>query len=296
MSKLKDYIKDVGGKPTGDISINGNKVYWKEGDLYYESTIGLDNKSLTGSTQISAITWVPDELEERIITNKSEIPNAKKYIEQIHVLITGDMPDYIAENMIELRKYIDDVDIYFYNEEKYFNNQATWGASMVPKHLLKDAKWTKDVDEVDFEKDLDKDKIPYTNYRIPLTRIMGLMIIGDDELKGKLYKWLGESKYVEKVLADRNRQFKGTNSELTIDNLYKLIEKESKKDIDNYVKYITDFYLHDYVAALSADIHNHKSSTNPIARYALQKLTKDMSKHKVKNLKSYIEYKNKLIN
>jgi len=222
-----------------------------------------------------------DELEERIITNKSEIPNAKKYIEEIHVLINGEMPDYIARSMVELKKHIKGVNIYFYKDEKYFNNQAKWAAIL-------------NFDDIDFEKDIDKDRIPHVEYRIPLKRVMSLMVMGDDELKDKLFKWLEKSKEVEKTLADRNRQFKGTNSELTIENLYKLIDKKSKEDYTRYLEY-NGLYLDDYINVTSADIHNSKSSTNSIARYVIHELTKDMDKHNVKNIKDYILYKKDLM-
>jgi len=221
-----------------------------------------------------------DELEERIITNKSEIEEASKYIEGIHVLLIKDgVEHYVASNMIELKKYISDVDIYFYDNVKYFNNQVK------NKSI--------NINDVDYEKDIDKDAPkPRTHYYIPLTRIMSLMTIGDGKLKGEIFKWLKKSVHIKKIINFRNTNFKGTNSELSMSKIIKDIEEEAKKDYNNYS--YSDFYLQDYLNSISADIHNYKSSTNPIARHIIQTLTKDMNKHNVKNLKNYVLYKNEI--
>ena len=107
------------------ININGEKLNqnFKSKRVDYWQT-SRDPKNHKSSNYMYHLTRF-DELEERIITNKSQIPNAKKYIDEIHVLLNNseNMKDWIAKYMIEIKKYVDDVNIYFYKEEKYFNNQ-----------------------------------------------------------------------------------------------------------------------------------------------------------------------------
>jgi len=226
-----------------------------------------------------------DELEERIVTNKSEIDNARKYIDEIHVFLPEERNDYVAKNFIELKKY-SDVNIYFYDDEKYFDNQTK------SKSI--------DINDIDFEKDLDPEENTHKSYNIPLVRVMGIMIMGDDDFKKKLFKWLEKSKYVKNLLKDRNRKFKGTNSELSIDDLFKKIEKSSETDLKHiftnifWSGQVDDYWMTDFVNSISADVHNNKSSTNPIARKILHLLTQDMNKNKVKNLRNYFIYKNSL--
>lgn len=144
------------------------------------------------------------------------------------------------------------IPIYVYDQEKYFD------ASYIDKAIKIKPKLN----------DIKSDRNEPLFY---IENILGLLTYKDPELETKIFNDISK------------------NFNIDIDALKK--KNEDIKNKNNYYLNIGDFYVTDKVYALSANIHNLKSTTNELFRYIIHQFALDMKKNKSKNIKEYITYK-----
>lgn len=158
------------------------------------------------------------------------------------------------ENAETIKWYCDSLNIpvYIYDQEKYFD------ASYINKALKIKAKLN--------------DIKPDRNYPLYyIEKILGLLTYKDPELETKIFNDISENFDVDlETLKKNNEEIKNTN---------------------NYYLNMGDFYVIDKANAISADIHNLKSTSNELFRYIIHQFSLDMKKNNAKTIKEYINYK-----
>lgn len=153
-----------------------------------------------------------------------------------------------------IKWYCDSLNIplYVYDHDKYFDASYTDKALKIKPKL----------------NDIESDR----NYSLfYIEKILGLLTYKDPELESKIFNEISEKFDVDMETLKKNN--------------------EEAKNKNNYYLNIGDFYVTDKVTAISADIHNLKSTTNEFFRYIIHQFALDMKRNKAKNIKEYITYK-----
>lgn len=184
-----------------------------------------------------------DEMEDRVVSDNNEIPNANKYIISIDILIEPDKT--VNQKLIDLAKNLG-IELYFFNNEKDFS----YG---LPKRTV-----TPNIDSGS-----DEDSV--NEYTFDLDIIIGAVT----------YK--NPNKY-EEVLNIIGGQWK------------EKIDKYHSK-LDYYLRPNDDYYLSDLTSSLNSAIHNARSNSNKLLRYAIKEFGSDMKKNNIKSIKDYLKYK-----
>jgi len=183
-----------------------------------------------------------DEMEDRVISDNDEIPNANKYIISIDILIEPDKT--VNQKLIDLAKNLG-VELYFFNNKKDF-------AAGLPKRSVK-------PNVEDGEQETREQSI------FDLDTIIGAV------------SYKNPDKYRE-VLNVIGNQWKEE------------IDKYHNK-LNYYLRPNDDYYLSDLISSLNNAIHNARSNSNKLLRYAIKELTLDMRKNNVKTIKDYLKHK-----
>lgn len=219
-----------------------------------------------------------DELEDRIMTDEPLIKGADNYIDSIHILIDIDHYQFkrMYKELLEIYKLSEqfNIPIHLYKDDKSFNHE-------ISKNEIN----LNDLD-VDLE-GTEEDSYRRSTY-LSFTRVLGLMFIGDPELKSKLIEGLSEIDNVKDFLEVSGSSF---------DSYIERIEKYSKEDKWNYLMRVkkdfkqNDYPISEYISVVSNDIHNSKNSSSNEKRFVIHELSLDMRKHNCKNIYEYVKYK-----
>ncbi len=238
-SRSKSIVQGYGSKFTfsgaARIKVDGQKLsqnYKVKSIDYWQYP-----KTPEFMTQLSG-----DEMEDRVISDNNEIPNANKYIISIDILIEPDKT--VNQKLIDLAKDLG-VELYFFNNKKDF-------ATGLPKRSVK-------PNVEDGEQETREERI------FDLDTIIGAVTYKNPE------------KYKE-VLNVIGNQWK------------EKIDKYHSK-LNYYLRPNDDYYLSDLISSLNSAIHNARSNSNKILRYAIKELTLDMRKNNVKTIKDYLKHK-----
>jgi len=184
-----------------------------------------------------------DEMEDRVISDNDEIPNANKYIISIDILIEPDKT--VNQKLIDLAKNLG-VELYFFNNEKDFS-------SGLPKRSVKPK-----IDD-------SSDEYSTSEHIFDLDTIIGAIT----------YKNSDKYKEVLNVIGNQWKE---------------KIDKYHSK-LNYYLRPNDDYYLSDLTSSLNNAIHNARSNSNKLLRYAIKELVLDMRKNNVKTIKDYLKHK-----
>jgi hypothetical protein len=218
--------------------------------------IKIDGQKLTQNYKVKSIDYwqypkTPDmmkqlsgdEMEDRLISDNDEIPNANKYIISIDILTEPDKT--VKQKLIDLAKELN-IKIYFFNNEKDF-------ASGLPKRSVEPNMVDNDEEN------------SISDYAFKLDVIIGALT----------YK--NPDKYQE-VLNTIGNEWKGK-----ID--------EYHKKLNYYLRPNDSYYLSEITTTLNYAIHNARSNSNKLLRYAIKELALDMRKNNSKTIKDYLTHK-----
>lgn len=203
-----------------------------------------------------------DEFEERLMSDKDSI-QFSRYVKEIHFYL--DKRKHFYDEKIEtsigaIRKKADDlgVPIYFYEDKTaYLNNAKDRTVEVEPSDVPDDYKWSDDgfgIWDLIFT-------IAGNNER-SISRMAGHIL--DNGL----------------VPVDDSDKF-----------LHQVIRRWNEfKQRWNIVS-PSPYYMKDLYRSLESTIHNSRSSTNPVVKYAFRMLNDNMRNLDVKNLKDWMEAK-----
>jgi len=221
-----------------------------------DARIKIDGQKLTQNYKVKSIDYwqypktpdmikypSSDEMEDRVISDNDEIPNANKYILSIDILIEPDKT--VNQKLIDLAKELN-IKLYFFDNEKDF-------ASGLPKRSIQP-----NMDDNDEENSI-------SDYAFNLDTIIGALT----------YKNLDKYKEVLN----------------TIGNQWKEKIDDYHKKLNYYLRPNDDYYLSDLTASLNSAIHNARSNSNKLLRYAIKELALDMRKNNAKTIKDYLTHK-----
>jgi cellobiose-specific phosphotransferase system component IIB len=195
--------------------------YWGGGmrDLALQQALQKKTKEVWDSF------FTYDENEDRILTDKSTIENAKKYIKTIHVLLNSKQYNKSIIEIEELAKK-NNIPVYFYDELKYFMTQRKEYSIKIPVRDYLES-------QTEEQKETGKELKSFRDNREKYYREMGLGTIFN-LMKGLvgLYKYNGESK----------KEF------------IKTIDDKELEAINKYM-----WYVEDAINLINAEIHNIKT-------------------------------------
>lgn len=204
-----------------------------------------------------------DEMEERIISDKSEIKPITRYIKAIEVFIEVGNNRFI-QTYKDVKKYADELNIpcYFYVTNKDFSYSITKNAVDINNYE------SREVDD-DYKISDEHEK---TYSLIYSSEIAALISYKDDNLKNKIL--------------DYSKQL-GLDST----NFGERIDKRMDTLRWNYLSYFNDVRARDLELSTQSTIQNNRASTDKLVRYVIWLLGSDMKKNKCNSITEYIRYK-----
>lgn len=203
-----------------------------------------------------------EEHEDRIISDKPYIENAKNYIKEIHVFLDKFTIERITKKYInKIYQISNNIPLYFYTNERDYLMEIK-NKSVDPLTLnLKQSEENKN-DE-------------YTSsYKPRLIRVAAVLSYKDDIMKSR----------VVDILSD------GTNKE----DIIKSIDETIEKDKYNYYRIFkseNDIYKSEFITVIKSDLHNARSFNDPIITNIIKLLTDYMKKNKLKNIGEFLHFK-----
>lgn len=207
------------------------------------------------------------ELEDRIVTNKPYIDNAKSYIKEIHILIQRESDGtYLLTNkeLKEIFNNANNIPVYLYIKDIDFRSMNK--ARAIP------------VDQVKIP-DNDTENLDRSSNALYDFHKLAPIIIFKNDYSG----YNDEKEKIEKLL-------KELCIKLGRENSYESNMQEIMDKVNNY-KYMGSVYGDDIYRSLTADIHNKRGNPDPYFRELLRMLIADMRKWNSKDLKEYISKK-----
>ncbi|MFW6243064.1 MAG: hypothetical protein ACOC2W_02800 [bacterium] len=197
-----------------------------------------------------------DEMEDRIVSDKPQIDNAKKYIIEIHVLGTDHSNDEI--NAIEGNS--NDIIVYYYDNEKDYRllnkNNAIQGNKLKPN-------------------DNKNDGVRKRNEFYHLFLEIAPIILIDGNKRKEIFNLLKE--YLDSI----------GSSEAFTEITHKIYDKVDEIKNKSY----SEIYINGIYQSVKATVHNNRGNSNPYYRELLKILVSDMKKHKTQKLDDYIKGK-----
>jgi len=218
------------------------------------------------------------EEEDRIVSNKPYIDNAKSYILEISVLIDKHDIENLKNKYDQLINLSKDIKIFYYTDKKSF--------------LIEDKRNVVNINDINFIKKDSEEGYKYVE-RFSLWRLASLLSYNDDEMKNRVIEILSK--------------------EISKENIINKIDEILNKDKYNYYHEFTypnelTYRKKEYFTIIEYEIHNERSSKNESNIAIIQLLVQYMNKHKLKNIKDFIikklkgnfkyqdEFRNDLIN
>lgn len=189
---------------------------------------------------------IGDEMEDRVVSDNDEIPNANKYIISIDIFVDK---EGVQSELITKAKELG-IQLYFFNNEKDFANGN-------PNRSIKP--------------NISTEKQSTSNFGRYFDITLGTLTYKNDELKTKTLNGLKQN-------------FNLSDEQIELYN--KNIQKHHEKL--NYYLQDDDYYLTDLTNSLSSELHNNKSSTDPMARYVNKIFNYDYKQSKSTSLKDYL--------
>lgn len=232
-------------------------------DYWNYSTKRSDYKST--SDYIRALQ--SNELEDRIVTNKPYIDNAKDYILEIHILARRINQDFLSKNEArEILELAGNIPVYFYEDENNFMLQNK--AKAIPLENLTIPDEIERYDEENKTARLARDAQYFFKEIAP-------SIIAKNSVDGGINN---EKNAIEKLLKQCAEEYEFT------DEYEELMDKINKKanDLEQRWAYIDDEYY-----LMKAEIHNNRGNPDKYFRELLRILINDMKKWNAKNLMDY---------
>lgn len=208
-----------------------------------------------------------NELEDRIVTDSPVINDARKYIKEIHCLLTyrwnTKIVDNVSKSMIEeIIKLCEkqNIGVWFYDEKQYYittNKQNSINPSIL-----------------EYKEEREEDYGSITTPKLYRGRSIAVLLAYKDE---KLF-----NEIVKRLDLDKEdiKKFKKEIDEEEYNYFYKFKNG-----------YFDDYGFNEYSMKISYDINNNRSNTSKDIRVLLDMLSKDMRRRKAKNLKEYIKDK-----
>jgi hypothetical protein len=225
--------------------------YWN----WSKSPKDYDNKS----NYIQALQ--SSELEDRIITDKPYIENAKQYIIGIHILSGNEYRSFLKKAVLDnILQQVGNIPIYFYDDENSFKLLDTRKAINVNDINLLDP----DEDYDNLDRSLEP--LRYFRYIAPII----------------IYKNTEAEESIKNLL---NKFLESVNKTDGFESAWKDIQDNVKKFGGSWG------YNDDVYRSLSADIHNMRGNPNPYFREMLKLLITDIKNYNVKTLKDYVHKK-----
>lgn len=201
------------------------------------------------------------ELEDRIVTDKPYIENAKQYIIGIHTLVRNSNGSFLTKDVLnKIINNIGSIPIYYYNDDNSFRLLDTRKAINVNDIELLDPK--EDYDNLDRS----LEPIRYFRYIAPI--IVYKNAEAEENIKNLLIKFLAS-----------------VNKPDGFESVWKDVQDNVKKFGGSWG------YNDDVYPSLSADIHNQRGNPNPYFREILKLLLTDMRNYKANTLKDYVQKK-----
>ena len=197
------------------------------------------------------------ELEDRIVLDSPTIPNAASYILEIHIMV-GKGSEVRKDELDSLMAYVKqyNIPIYFYTDKMGYFNQVK-GKAVDPYAVYGF------TDEEPYVSASDRDKL------WGVDRVLYLLMHNDEGNKSKILD-----------------SFKFNDEEMG------KFESGYKKEVYNYLM-PNALYDYEYNSVISSEVHNMRSKTEPKYKFVMKMLADDLRKHKVNNLKEYINVKTK---
>jgi hypothetical protein len=220
---------------------------WSKNPKDYDSVYAYKNALLSS------------ELEDRIITDKPYIDNAKNYILEIHINIK--FRDNIVLNKSKFDFIVNSINVpvYFYDDDYNFR-------ALNKKKSLS-------IEQLNLPENGEEENTE-RNLIYEIKNIAPIIIFGNeisdeqnkiyDIIKKYLYD-LGESEKYNEIISE--------------------IENKTKKLKSSWI------YLDDEYVTIKSLIHNKRGNANIYFREILDMLVKDIKKFKTKNLKEYFDKK-----
>lgn len=194
------------------------------------------------------------EQEDRIITDKSSIPNAINYILEVHIFM-GDYPSKTIKKIILLCEKFG-IQLFLYNKIPNFYNQI---------NPIDNSKYMDIVTDDSFNLD-DESKTNDEYYSLPFEFISYLVAYKNDNFHKTI------AQYVENMNGFENFD----------EGFEKFKEKYFKKD---------SFYFDQLAKFLKHQIFNIQSDSNKHSRFILELLKKDIRKNKATSIEDYVKIK-----
>ena len=190
-----------------------------------------------------------NEQEDRIVSDKSKIPNASKYISEIHYFYRKGYN--FRKDLVQLSRE-KNIPIFVYDDEKNWHNAVK---PLPPKAVEGLLNMEQENDDYDSDR--------YERYPFDLA---ALIAYNNEEGKKAIEQSMGDPELVEKF----NFQLDG------------IIRVYLRKDA---------WHASDAVPKFKNVIHNSRSNPNKTYRFLFDLLSKDMRKHKAKDISDYITKK-----
>lgn len=254
------------GKNHGDVIfvLDGQKLnqnfkgfptdYWN----WSKKRSDYDNKNSYKDALLS------NELEDRIVTDKPYIDDAKKYILELHVFFATWYANKKELMIMDEYARTNGIPIYFYDNIDAFR--------LMNKKQAVD--FTQSNHEFKEDNDDDYDRTSKEFY-YAFGKMMPYILINgtpyESEFWNILYKFLESKNEIKRF------------NEIKTEIIKKATDNE-KLAKNNYYGYRID----DVYNSISADFHNAKSSPDPFYREFLRLLVKDIRNNKSINLKEYL--------
>jgi hypothetical protein len=241
------------------IVLNGQKLSEK----YKGSPIDYWNYSSKRSDYSSDSDYInvlkSKELEDRIITNKPYIDNAKSYILEIHILAKTNRQDFIDKNEVrEILNLANNIPVYFYGNENDYKLQNKAKAIQPEKLNIPD-----DLERYGGDTKIERQARDIQWF---FKDIAPIIILKSDKKEA-----------IENLLKQSAKEY-GFDYTNIID------------DITNKVRRLTTAWTipEEEYLVLAAKIHNDRGNPNKYFRELLKLLIDDMKKWKCKNLEEYV--------
>lgn len=215
-----------------------------------------------------------NEMEDRLVTNLSEIPNASKFIRRIDVLIKdGKIEDREKNSLITINRQAEQlgIDIFYYTDGKEWNNQTD-------NHVKFESLGVEPVDEEEREPRI---TIDYT--------VVTLIKLIDNDIYNEVFDYyLNDDTY--QMLFDKYYSKDKTKYKSLEDYILTGVEdaEDSFKRNHSYITDYDDWRLREKTTVIKNFFHNYRSEKRESAKFLIQKFVQMMNKHNLKNIKDVI--------
>lgn len=202
-----------------------------------------------------------DELEDRIVSDKNEIPQINKYISKIDIFVSIEKESFVQKcHQIQYAAEKLNIPCYFYDNGKDFN----WGIIKNSIELPEKNENFKDDDYSGGEEYRKRRNLLETE------TIAGVLSYKNEENKQKILN------YVESIGQDK-------------EEFNNLIEEKKKKLNNEYFR--SDIYFNELIINIQYMIKNNRGSNVNIIRFIIKMLGDDMKKNNCKTIKEYLTHK-----